>query len=249
MSDDRQAHQDRVERLLGTSSDNASSSTRREGENGKEAGASFTDSASASRVRNHDATPKARCAGMKKDGTPCRAYALGDAYGDASHLCSGHAGLGGRKASGKASGKALEHLRDDAKELEQGDGAATRRRTPLAVLREKVEADPEKYVALWEKAAERGSDIRALSAIFKLIYEDDAGHVDEPHTLDELAKLTRSERRQLITQLEAAGRAQPFRADAWRAGRARGEDERRAELATLSAEERRLLTEDLAALG
>ena len=47
-----------------------------------------------------------------------------------------------------------------------------------------------------------------------------------------------------------ADRRDPDRGEeAWRAGLAEGEDERRAQLATLSGEERRLLAEDLAALA
>jgi len=91
--------------------------------------------------------------------------------------------------------------------------------------------------------------VRALNGILDRVYRNETVRVDEPHSFDELAKLTRDERRQLITQLEAAGRAQPFRADAWRSGLAKSEDTRRAELATLSVEDRRLLAEDLAVLA
>jgi hypothetical protein len=50
-------------------------------------------------------------------------------------------------------------------------------------------------------------------------YDESAqsARVDEPHTFDELAKLTREERRTLMTQLEEAGRSAPFNAEAWRA--------------------------------
>ena len=89
--------------------------------------------------------------------------------------------------------------------------------------------------------------MRALNRILDRVYGNETVRVDEPHSFDELARLTRSERRQLLIQLEHAGRVEPFRAEAWRSGLARGVDERRAELATLSVEERRLLSEDLAA--
>jgi hypothetical protein len=202
---------------------------------------------------------KPRCTAMTQAGAACKSYALGNDYGDASHLCISHARGQGLYVLGSVAGKGssvsssvsqdtADHAGRSAKWLSERAGPASRTRTPLAVLREKVEADPDKYVALWEKAAERGSDIRALSAIFKLIYEDDAGHVDEPHSFDELAELTREERRTLITQLEQAGRARPFRADTWRAALAKNELERRAELSTLSQEERRALSRDLAAL-
>ena len=94
----------------------------------------------------------------------------------------------------------------------------SRRRTPISVLREKVEPDPDKYVALWEKAAAEGRDVRALSAIFKMIYEDDVAHVDVPHTFDEVKKLEREERRALMRQLEREGMA-PFVADDYRNGK------------------------------
>jgi hypothetical protein len=35
-------------------------------------------------------------------------------------------------------------------------------------------------------------------------------HVEEPHTFDQLAKLTREQRRTLLTQLEAEGRSDPI---------------------------------------
>jgi hypothetical protein len=82
-----------------------------------------------------------------------------------------------------------------------------------------------------------------------LYNESATGRVEEPHTFDELAKLSRDERRQLLTQVEQEGHVEPFRAEAWRSGLAESEDKRRAELATLSIQERRQLAEDLAALG
>jgi hypothetical protein len=250
MSEDRQDHQHRVERFLGTTSDSITSPTAT-GEGEMEAGAPFTATAPASGGRTNNATPiagKPRCIELTKAGTPCKGWALGDVYGDASDLCIGHARARGLYVPRNVPRETLDQGGDSAKWLSEMVGAASRTRTPLAVLREKVEADPDKYVALWEKAAERGSDIRALSAIFKLIYEDDAGHVAEPHSFDEMARLTREERRQLLTQLEQEGRGSPFRADAWRAAMARDERERRAVLSTLSQEERWILAKDLAAL-
>jgi hypothetical protein len=225
-------------------------------------GETFSPPAARPEARVNDESPvaeKPRCTGTTQAGAPCKSYALGEAYGAASHLCISHARGQGLYVLGSVAGKGssvsspvsqqtAERVGDSAKWLSERAGAASRTRTPLAVLREKVEADPDKYVALWEKAAERGSDIRALSAIFKLIYEDDAGHVDEPHSFDEFARLTRTERRQLLTQLEQEGRGSPFRADSWRAAMAKDELERRAELSTLSQEERRILVKDLAAL-
>lgn len=49
-------------------------------------------------------------------------------------------------------------------------------------------------------------------------YDDETSRpVEKPHTFDELAKLTRDERRQLMRQLEEARGADPFNAAAWRA--------------------------------
>jgi hypothetical protein len=82
----------------------------------------------------------------------------------------------------------------------------------MDLLRAKMEADPETVAELAWKAmrdgrgrtghhSDAGQDLRGESA-----------HVDEPHTFDELRKLTREQRGALITQLERAGRASPFRA-------------------------------------
>jgi hypothetical protein len=62
------------------------------------------------------------------------------------------------------------------------------------------------------KAMKEGRDVRAITAMLDRTYGDETGHVDEPHTLDELAKLSREQRRALITQLEREGRSSPFRA-------------------------------------
>jgi predicted flap endonuclease-1-like 5' DNA nuclease len=79
-----------------------------------------------------------------------------------------------------------------------------------------VEADPEGYAGLWLKAAKEGRDVRALTGIYNMLFAEAVQGVDEPHTFDELAKLNRAERRQLMRQLESAGRAEPFSADEWR---------------------------------
>jgi len=54
--------------------------------------------------------------------------------------------------------------------------------------------------------------VRALNGILDRVYGNETVHVDEPHTFDELAKLSREQRRALITQLEREGRSSPFRA-------------------------------------
>jgi hypothetical protein len=189
-----------------------SSSAERGKEEEAKAGAAFTGTAPASGACTNGASPvagKRLCAGTKKDGKPCRAYALGKAYGDASHLCAGHAGLGGRDASGKASA----HEGDRRKGLEQAAGPPARKRqTPMDLLRAKMEADPETVADLAWRAMKEGRDVRAITAMLDRTYGEEAGHVNEPHTFDELAKLTRQQRRALITQLEREGRSSPFRA-------------------------------------
>jgi hypothetical protein len=122
------------------------------------------------------------------------------------------------------------------------------KRTPLDVVRQLLEEDPEGVAEGIMKAIKEGRGVRAFTAIIDRAYAGET-EVDEPHIFDELAKLTREERRQLLTQLEQEGRSSPFRAEAWRLGLARGEDERRADLATLGLEERRILAEDLEALA
>jgi hypothetical protein len=66
-----------------------------------------------------------------------------------------------------------------------------------------VEADPEGYAGLWLKAAKEGRDVRALTGIYNMLFAEAVQGVDEPHTFDELAKLNRAERRQLMRQLES----------------------------------------------
>lgn len=149
---------------------------------------------------------KALCAGVTRAGKPCQGYALGQAYGEVSDLCAGHAGLGrGRKAV-KADAPGSEGLG-------QAVGSAARgKQTPMDILRRKMEEDPETVADVAWKAMKEGRDIRALTAILDRTYGDETGHVPEPHTFDELAKLDRSQRRALLTQLEREGRGSPFRA-------------------------------------
>jgi hypothetical protein len=118
----------------------------------------------------------------------------------------------------------------------------------MDLLRAKMEADPETVAELAWKAMKEGRDVRAITAMLDRTYGDSTVRIEEPHTFDELAKLNRDERRQLIAQLEQEGRAKPFRADEWRAALAKQEGERRTELATLSRDERRALADDLVAL-
>jgi hypothetical protein len=75
-----------------------------------------------------------------------------------------------------------------------------------------MEDDPETVAQVAWTAMEEARDVRAITAMLDRTYGDDTGHVEEPHTFDELAKLSRDQRRALITQLERAGRASPFRA-------------------------------------
>ncbi len=112
-----------------------------------------------------------------------------------------------------------------------------------------MEGDPETVAATAWNAMKEGRDIRAITAILDRAYGDDTGYVEDPYTFDELARLSRDDRRTLLRQLEHAGRAQPFVADDFRAQLARGEAEQRAELAKLSREERRILSEHIAALN
>jgi hypothetical protein len=192
-----------------TTDDSSSAEGGEEGE--ANAGEAFTATASASGGRTNDANPlpeKRLCVGTKKDGNPCRAYALGKAYGDASHLCAGHAKLGGRHASRKA----LGHEGDRGKGLKEAAAPAARgKRTPMDLLRAKMEADPETVAELAWKAMQEGRDVRAITAMLDRTFGEESAHVAEPHTFDELAKLSREQRRALITQLEREGRGSPFR--------------------------------------
>ena len=51
--------------------------------------------------------------------------------------------------------------------------------------------------------------MRAITTLLDRVYAEDAAHVDEPHTFDELAKLDQQQRRALMRQLEREGMA-PF---------------------------------------
>jgi hypothetical protein len=240
--------------------------TGTEGEMGK--GETFTTSGvkpeegvngSQAKPRKRVPPDEKRCTAQSKSGDRCLGW-----RSKGSDLCSGHGagfGRGGadpREAASRSI-QARSSRSTEARDRAAGDGerlglalggapdGAAPNRNPLVALRALLEADPEAVAEYGMKAIREGRDVRALMSILDRVYTDDA-HVDEPHSFDELAKLSPSERRQLLTQLEQEGRVEPFRADAWRSGLARREDERRAELATLSREERRILAADLAAL-
>jgi hypothetical protein len=56
-----------------------------------------------------------------------------------------------------------------------------------------------------------GRDVRAITAMLDRTYGHEAAHVEGPHTFDRLAKLTREQRRTVLTELEAEGRSDPLR--------------------------------------
>ena len=74
-----------------------------------------------------------------------------------------------------------------------------------------MEADPEAVAKVAWKAMQEGRDVRAITAMLDRTYGDETTHVEEPHTFDEQAKLSREQRRALILQLEREGRGSPFR--------------------------------------
>jgi hypothetical protein len=82
------------------------------------------------------------------------------------------------------------------------------RQTVREALIEIPAADLKNYI---RKAVLEGRDVRAITMLLDRVYADDAAHVEEPHTFDQLAKLTREQRRTLLTQLEAEGRSDPLR--------------------------------------
>ena len=79
------------------------------------------------------------------------------------------------------------------------------RKTVRDALVEIPAADLKLYI---RKAVLEGRDVRAITTLLDRVYAD---HVEEPHTFDQLAKLTREQRRTLLTQLEAEGRSDPLR--------------------------------------
>jgi hypothetical protein len=183
-------------------------------------GASTARGRSAERAVYDDEQPDDRhCTFVKADGSRCRGWATKDGSG----LCSGHAGKG--LAANPQAASRLSHglsprlpdetagQRREAQEgLGQGTGAAARgKRTPMDLLRAKMEADPETVAELAWRAMKEGRDVRAITAMLDRTYGEEAGHVEEPHTFDELAKLSREQRRALMTQLEREGRGSPFR--------------------------------------
>jgi hypothetical protein len=186
---------------------------RSEGERqGRSEGASTARSGSAERAVYDDEQPDERhCAFVKADGGRCKGWAIKDGSG----LCSGHSGRGlaaNPEAASRLSRERAEQQDETQERLGQGVSSVPRPKTPLEALRAEVEADPEGFAKLFMKAAKEGRDVRALTAIYDRLYGEEAAHVDEPHTFDELAKLSREQRRALITQLERAGRGSPFRA-------------------------------------
>jgi hypothetical protein len=91
-------------------------------------------------------------------------------------------------------------------------GAAARVDVRSTVRDALMEIDPTALKAYIQKAVLEGRDVRAITTLLDRVYGDDVVHVEEPHSFDELAKLTREQRRALVTQLEREGRGSPFRA-------------------------------------
>lgn len=138
---------------------------------------------------------KPRCTATTKAGNPCKGYALGAAYGDAADLCTGHA-----RTAGLIVNKTRELTLDQAL---GGSGRVDVRETVRDAF---VEIDPKQLKAYIQRAVLEGRDVRALTTLLDRVYGDSAHHVDEPHTFDQLALLTRDQRRVLLTQLEDEGR-------------------------------------------
>jgi hypothetical protein len=72
-----------------------------------------------------------------------------------------------------------------------------------------TEIPAEDLKAYIRKAVLEGRDVRAITTLLDRVYADDAAHVEEPHTFDQLAKLDQQQRRALMRQLEREGMA-PF---------------------------------------
>ena len=89
----------------------------------------------------------------------------------------------------------------------------------MEVVRQALEEDPKALKTYVQDRVRKGADIRRglMLALETLYAAEDQQRIEEPHTFDEFRKLDRDERRQLLRQLEAEGRAEPFSADAWRA--------------------------------
>jgi hypothetical protein len=64
-----------------------------------------------------------------------------------------------------------------------------------------LEEDEERILASIRKAIREGRDVRALTSLLDRVYGEDTA-VQRPSTLDELALLSREERRILMAQLE-----------------------------------------------
>jgi DNA-binding phage protein len=85
------------------------------------------------------------------------------------------------------------------------------KRRPLDAVRDELEKDPEAIAGYVMKAINEGRDVRALTSILDHV-STASQRVEEPNSLDELAKPSREQRHTLMRQLEEAGRADPFRA-------------------------------------
>jgi hypothetical protein len=230
MSEDRQSHDDRVTKLLGTSSSSditASTTTGGKVEEGMEEGAAFTGLASAPGARNH-AAPDRKCSHVKPDGTRCkgwedwplcwpfRCWTGGQPCG------GGQSPIPGRRGAPPAgAGRAWASL--GWASFRQWGGLRLTGDNPLPEphgrVPEAFEEDPEALKSYIRRRVQNGQEIpRGLILALETLYSaEESVHVDEPHSFDELAKLSREERRQLLRQLEAERRADPFRAEAWRA--------------------------------
>jgi hypothetical protein len=158
--------------------------------------------AAGDKVRNNEPVRyrkgKPLCASLKADGTPCGAFALGDDYGDASEHCMGHA-----RALGLWVVEKDQVTPASASLTTASVQGTTPESSPDAfqLLKAEVQRNPKKYVDLWTKAAVEGRDVRALSAIFALI-KDEQTVREVPSTMAAMERLTDAELDAVIEQLE-----------------------------------------------
>lgn len=143
---------------------------------------------------------KRRCGALKADGTQCRGYALGDAYGDAAGMCTGHArsaGLLPHQQAREADGQAVGAAR-------RANGTVE---SPLDALRDILAEEPRRYAAGLALMLEKG-DPRVIGLVERLFQVE--AEIPRPSTIAALEAMTSEDRRKLLAQLEAERGADPL---------------------------------------
>jgi hypothetical protein len=207
---DRHSHEDRVTKLLGTSSDSTPTPTGGDGEREGEVAASTLSEPSGASQSVYASEPSAA------DAVP---DAVADAARDAGKFTSSSGANAARKRWSKQKEGLAQAVRPARPETATRNPEVARSEGDLgAIVFDEMIRDEKRLRRYISRRMDQGQDLppgllRAVDLFARRAEET----VQRPHTFDELAKLTREQRRALMRQLEAEARAQPFSADTWRA--------------------------------